>query len=176
MSVDSSSDEKMISKPVESESEDENQDSNPWLKPSTKPLMKTLRESTSITPFARVGKQVKSLEKLARAKKARNDGREETNEVEDDDDLVVQQPLIEEKKPLVVLSDSDSDSEIDQSKNNGMVHKKDINQLSKIDVMKLAFAEDEDLMDEFEQEKSELIERDIPKVEDTCLPGWVFST
>ena len=70
-------------------------------------------------------------------------------------------------------SDSEEDSDFEQLQ---MTHDsaKDVVALTQRELMKMAFAHD-DVVDEFEIEKSKISEREAPKVLDLTLPGWVSS-
>jgi U3 small nucleolar RNA-associated protein 14 len=154
--------------PVEMvEYESDKEQSNPWLKSSTKPLMKSLKNSND--QFARVGKQTKALEKLARTRKEFISSTSE--DLTQDSAAIItldSQPETEARK--ITYEDSDSDSDYEREKVT-MAHKRDLSAMSQMQVMEMAFADD-DIIQDFEGEKAALIESDLPVDKDVTLPGW----
>ncbi|KAH8552611.1 small-subunit processome [Umbelopsis sp. PMI_123] len=67
-------------------------------------------------------------------------------------------------------SDDDSDDS-DAGENGGMVHTKNPLAFTQRELVEQAFAND-NVVEEFEQEKLEVMEEDAPKDQDLTLPGW----
>jgi U3 small nucleolar RNA-associated protein 14 len=161
---DDSSDSEADIAPVEMvELESDEDQSNPWLKSSTKPLMKSLKNSND--QFSRVGKQTKALEKLARTRKEFISSKSE-DLTQDSSAIISLDSKLESKQ----VEDSDSDSDFEREKVT-MAHKRDLSAMSQMQVMEMAFADD-DIIQEFEEEKHSMAESDQPTEKDLTLPGW----
>lgn len=81
-----------------------------------------------------------------------------------------QQPQKKKQQVIVdYVSDEDSDEEALGQK---MVHTKSLADLSQRDLLQMAFANDDLVEREFEEEKQGIIDRDAPKDQDVTLPGW----
>ncbi|KAI9207039.1 Utp14 protein-domain-containing protein [Polychytrium aggregatum] len=67
--------------------------------------------------------------------------------------------------------DDDGDHQADAEQLE-MVHSSDASRLSQHQIMQMAFANDDVMAEEFEDEKRRFIDRDAPKDVDLTLPGW----
>ncbi|KAJ3115116.1 hypothetical protein HDU96_001175 [Phlyctochytrium bullatum] len=79
------------------------------------------------------------------------------------------------KKQAVTLlpevSDEDSEEDFGHDASAPVENKVHVDKLSAMDVMQMAFAND-DVFAEFKEEKNAIIEKEIPKDQDLTLPGW----
>ncbi|KAJ3096578.1 hypothetical protein HK100_005536 [Physocladia obscura] len=83
------------------------------------------------------------------------------------------QPVKKKIKPAIsYASDEDSDPEIQQERAiKNFVHATDIKDLTQRELMQIAFAND-NVANEFDDEKADIAESDAPKTVDETLPGW----
>ena len=131
---------------------DDNEQDNPWLQDSSKPLLKSIKNHSQ--SFERVSSHQKALSKLIQGRK------KITESIDEIDDSV-----IKIKQAEYIQSESDSETEIK------LVSKKDLNGLSQMDVMQMAFADDQVIRD-FEEEKNIVVDDEKPSNVDLTLPGW----
>lgn len=176
----------------EGEDDQSEEGDNPWLKNSgNKAVKKSIKQQS-----AKVSRHEKALEKLSKnrknvlqdnAGKRKREDEESTQLLElgangnlaftsNSGNKSTKKPKADAEMQKGVESNNedieDEESNIGSSSSSLLVHKKDVKNLSKMDIMQLAFGDD-GVMEEFEQEKQEIIEEDAPKEVDLTLPGWV---
>jgi U3 small nucleolar RNA-associated protein 14 len=128
--------------------------------------MKSLKNSND--QFARVGKQTKALEKIARNRKDFISSKTEDLTL-DSAAIISLDPQLESESKHIAVEESESDSDYEREKVT-MAHKRDISAMSQMQVMEMAFADD-DIIQDFEEEKQTMLE-ELPTEKDVTLPGW----
>ncbi|TPX30837.1 hypothetical protein SmJEL517_g05700 [Synchytrium microbalum] len=161
---------------------------NPWLaSSSTVPLQKSLK--ISHTPQSKTDKALTKLSVARKDIKSKGGAKEDDNEVRIDmtgvnamqlsmaggDRKRKDEPVVDglENKQKKLKKDEAADLQEDDAVEleDSMIHVSDVNELTRKDIMQMAFADDH-VVEEFEEEKRLAQDEDAPKEVDLTLPGW----
>ncbi|ORX98593.1 small-subunit processome [Basidiobolus meristosporus CBS 931.73] len=130
-------------------------ESNPWLQHDNKVSTQSKKVNKA------VGKTENKSEKLVSKLKKK------TKDQEDDSvDIDLNNVLT-----FSTADGDDSDASNDESESIAITHVKNPNAFTQRDLVQRAFAND-NVVEEFEEEKAREVEEDAPKDEDVTLPGW----
>ncbi|KAI9285465.1 small-subunit processome [Umbelopsis sp. AD052] len=164
--------------------------SNPWLQADTSKLAKQSRKANKAQGKIE-DKAEHLISKMKKNQKSKQEDAEEDVEIDLDNVLTIAQAKSKQAskatpaKPTTAAAaktnkenggdaafasdDEDDGSDVDE--NGGMVHTKNPLAFTQRELVEQAFAND-NVVEEFEEEKREAMEEDAPKDEDLTLPGW----
>lgn len=132
---------------------DESDESNPWLAASG---------GKKSSKFSKVDKNSTKLVKAA-AKVAKSKKRTSSERDVDDDAFIDMQETLMVGGGRSRINDSDGESDEDEGASGSMFHQKNL--------IREAFAGD-DVVDEFEKEKRQVVMEEDDREEDATIPGW----
>ncbi|KAI8582424.1 hypothetical protein K450DRAFT_227120 [Umbelopsis ramanniana AG] len=162
--------------------------SNPWLQADTSKLAKQSRKANKAQGKIE-DKAEHLISKMKKNQKSKQEDAEEDVEIDLDNVLTIAQAKDKTKqanKPTksttasaktnkengdAAFASDDDDDGSDVDENGGMVHTKNPLAFTQRELVEQAFAND-NVVEEFEEDKREAMEEDAPKDEDLTLPGW----
>ncbi|KAI8379757.1 Utp14 protein-domain-containing protein [Radiomyces spectabilis] len=159
------------------ELDDDQAESNPWLQNDTSRLAKKASKSNKAINGKNETKSEQNISKIKKNKKEAQ-ALQDTEDVEIDlsKALTVKSPAKKSEAKAVTVSvaenasDDDDESDDDKAVENAIVHSSKV-AFSQRELVARAFAND-NVVEEFEEEKRATIKQDDDKVEDMTLPGW----